>query len=70
MEEDQRSNAAEKTEEIEARALEKSGLFPLFGDENASFHFQKLTLAQHEGVMIDLVNTRYCVTKNRIGKLV
>lgn len=63
MEEAQRSNAAEKTEEISMRALEKSGLFPLFEQVSASFSFQKLTLAHNEGVMIDLVNTRYYTSK-------
>lgn len=63
MEEDQRSDAAEKTEEISTRALEKSGLFPLFGQVSVSFYFQKLTLAHNAGVMIDLVNTRYYTSK-------
>ncbi len=58
MEKDQRSNAGEKTEAINTRALEKSGLFPLYGQVSASFCFQKLTLAHNARVMIDLVNTR------------
>lgn len=63
MEKDQRSNAGEKTEAINTRALEKSRLFPLYGQVSASFCFQKLTLAHNARVMIDLVNTRYYTSK-------
>lgn len=63
MEKDQRSNAGEKTEAINTRALEKSGLFPLYGQVSASLYFQKLTLAHNAGIVIDLVNTRYYTSK-------